>query len=70
MITTGHKDFFGKELFEGDKIALLERSANSVYIREGIITGRTPKMVKVVYKTQCSGSEDNSTRDPRNVIKA
>lgn len=70
MQTTGHKDFFGKELFEGDTIALLEKRQHSVYIRKGVVIGRTPKMVKVRFNTQYTGSEEESTRDPQNVIKA
>lgn len=68
--STGHKDFFGKELFLGDKVALLQKSgSSSVYIRKGVITGQTNKMVKVKFSNQFGG-DDDSSRDPQNVIKA
>jgi hypothetical protein len=63
------KDFFGKELNVGDLIALIERSgSSSVYLRKGVVTGFTPRMLKVKFISQV-GIETDSTRDPRNVIK-
>ncbi len=67
---TNHKDFFGKELFIGDTIALLERSANSVYIRKGEVTGFSPKMVRIKYITHYSKTERECSHCPYNLIKA
>jgi hypothetical protein len=64
------KDFFGKELKEGDSIALLQKAgSSSVYIRKGVVTGFTPNKVKVRFKLQGVNLEENSTREPHNVIK-
>lgn len=68
--STSHHDFFGKELFEGDVVALLQKSgSSSVYIRKGTIVGSTPKQVRVQYRSQGTTCEVVSTRDPSNVIK-
>ncbi len=68
--STGHKDFFGKELFEGDVVALLQKSgSSSVYIKKGTITGRTDNKVKVNFESQF-GSRQDSVREPYNVIKS
>lgn len=66
--STKHKDFFGKELFIGDTIALLERSANSVYIRKGEVIGFSEKMVRIKYVSQ-GGKERICSHCPYNLIK-
>jgi hypothetical protein len=69
LLNINVKDFFGKELVVGDIIALLQKAgSSSVYIRSGVVTGFTPKQVKVRFSNQFGG-EDDSTREPCNVIK-
>lgn len=70
METTNHKDFFKKEIFIGDKIALLERCRNSVYIREGEVVGYSEKMVKIKYIPQGCAHERITSHCPHNLIKA
>jgi hypothetical protein len=63
------KDFFGKELVVGDVVALLQKSgSSSVYIRRGVVTGFTPKLVKINFSNQFGG-QDDTLREPCNVIK-
>ncbi len=64
------KDFFGRELVEGDTVAILQRAgSSSVYIRAAKVTGFTSQRVKVRFVPQGINSETDSCREPYNVIK-
>lgn len=70
--STGHKDFFGHELFVGDTVSMMVPSGNSVYLRGGVIVGSTPKMVKVIiqYKGELNTDKEPTVKSPHNLTKA
>lgn len=65
------KDFFGKDLVVGDTVALLQKAGtSSVYIRKGTVVGFTPNKVKVEYIPQGVSFTEETTREPKNLIKS
>lgn len=65
---TGHKDFCGEPLFEGDLVAVLEKGKYSSRLLEAVVVGATPKSVRV--RMDFSGKEPVFTvRSPHNVAK-
>lgn len=45
------KDYNQKEIAVGDKVVFILRTRNSAYLRSGIVTGFTPKMVRIESNT-------------------
>lgn len=69
-VSTGHKDFFGHELFEGDTVSMMVSSGNSVYLRAGKILGGTPKMVNVSIRDSDGTYGRPTVKSPSNLTKA
>ena len=45
------KDINQKDITIGDKVVYIRRSRNSAYLTTGVVTGFSPKMVRIEYTT-------------------
>ena len=64
------KDVTGKEMAVGDKVVLIPQNGYTMSLSMGVITGFTPKKVKITLTDKCwSYSADECLKFPEQVAK-